>query len=229
MNGKLSNSQAVWIIDDDQSIRWVLQRALQNTGFTVSVFETASTALSQFKRTEVDSRPSLILSDFRMPGINGFELLKQIKHIDPLLPVIIMTAYADLDTTAQAYQEGAFEYLAKPFDIDDAINLVKKAYQQQRNARHDQEKLSQATAYPKQAESDTLQFENSTDWQTALQCWASEALATGKSDILTEAVVEFEKVLIDCALSASKGRKQEAAKLLGWGRNTLTRKLKQYR
>ncbi len=223
MSDKLANSQAVWVIDDDQSIRWVLQRALSNAGFAVSVFETASTALSQFKRAEIDSRPSLILSDFRMPGINGFELLKQIKHIDPLLPVIIMTAYSDLDTTVQAHQEGAFKYLAKPFDIDDAIELVENACQQQYGA--------------KQFDSDVPQFDNSadtqiasnTDWKAALQLWASEALVAGKTEILTDAIGEFEKVLIDCALNASKGRKQEAAKLLGWGRNTLTRKLKQHR
>ena len=130
MNTVMQHTNPVWVIDDDQSIRWVLERSLTNAGFDVSVFETASTALTQFKRAEIANRPALILTDFRMPGINGFELLKQIKNIDSTLPVIIMTAYSDLDTTVQAYQEGAFEYLAKPFDIDDAIALVSKAYQQ---------------------------------------------------------------------------------------------------
>ncbi len=214
MNDNQSNTQTVWVIDDDQSIRWVLQRALSNAGFEVSVFETASTALSQFKRAEITNRPSLILTDFRMPGINGFELLKQIKNIDQAMPVIIMTAYSDLDTTVQSYQEGAFEYLAKPFDIDDAIALVANACQPHTDA--------------KPYDSDAPLLANNTDWQTALQLWADGALVAGKTDILTEATDEFEKILIDCALKASKGRKQKAAKLLGWGRNTLTRKLKQY-
>ncbi|MCP4488307.1 MAG: response regulator [Gammaproteobacteria bacterium] len=213
MNDQL-NTQVVWVIDDDQSIRWVLQRALANAGFAVSVFETASTALSQFKRTTTENRPSLVLTDFRMPGINGFELLKQIKNIDPALPVIIMTAYSELDTTVQAQQDGAFEYLAKPFDIDYAIELVTNACQQHPGANlHDP---------------DMPCLENNTNWQAALQLWADGALSVGKTGILIEATNEFEKILIDCALKASKGRKQKAAKLLGWGRNTLTRKLKQH-
>ncbi|MCP3688501.1 MAG: response regulator [Gammaproteobacteria bacterium] len=214
MNEQQANTRAVWVIDDDQSIRWVLERALSNAGFVVSVFETASTALSQFKRAEIKNRPSLLLTDFRMPGINGFELLKQVKNIDPALPVIIMTAYSDLDTTVQAYQNGSFEYLAKPFDIDDAIALVTNACQPQTEA--------------KPCDPGIPHLESSTDWQAALQLWADGALIAGKTGILTEATDEFEKILIECALRASKGRKQKAAKLLGWGRNTLTRKLKQH-
>ncbi len=212
MNDNRSNTQTVWVIDDDQSIRWVLQRALSNAGFEVSVFETASAALSQFKRAETEKRPSLILTDFRMPGINGFELLRQIKNINAAIPVIIMTAYSDLDTTVQSYQEGAFEYLAKPFDIDDAIALVTNACEPHTGT--------------KPCDSGTPLLESNIGWQTALQLWADGALVAGKTGILTEATEEFEKILIDCALKASKGRKQKAAKLLGWGRNTLTRKLK---
>ena len=233
MNTVMQHTIPIWVIDDDQSIRWVLERSLANAGFDVSVFETASTALAKFKRADIESRPSLILTDFRMPGINGFELLKQIKYIDPDLPVIIMTAYSDLDTTIQAYQEGAFEYLAKPFDIDDAIALVTNAYQQQLRVR---EKNNDNITTSTISENDDGQIRDnsntstiSTDWKTALQLWARQALANGKSSILTNSMAEFEKVLIDCALDATKGRKQEAAKLLGWGRNTLTRKLKEYR
>jgi two-component system nitrogen regulation response regulator GlnG len=120
------NARSVWLIDDDQSIRWVLERALTNAEFAVTVFETASSALSRYKRIPASERPQLILTDIRMPGISGFELLKQVKNVDSKQPVIIMTAYSDLDTTVQGYQQGAFEYLPKPFDIDEAIALVTK-------------------------------------------------------------------------------------------------------
>jgi two-component system nitrogen regulation response regulator GlnG len=120
------NAHSVWVIDDDQSIRWVLERALTKAEFVVTVFETASSALSRYKRIPAKERPQLILTDIRMPGISGFELLKQIKNVDSKQPVIIMTAYSDLDTTVQGYQQGAFEYLPKPFDIDEAIELVTK-------------------------------------------------------------------------------------------------------
>jgi len=123
--------QSIWVIDDDQSIRWVLERALTNAGFKVTAFETASSALTRFKRSASPDRPRVILTDLRMPGIGGFEFLKQIRHADHALPIIIMTAYSDLDTTVQAYQEGAFEYLAKPFDIDEVIDRVSRACQEQ--------------------------------------------------------------------------------------------------
>ena len=215
MNSNNTNKADIWVIDDDQSIRWVLERSLSNAGFNVSVFETASSALTQFKRAQEIDRPGLILTDFRMPGINGFELLKQIKNIDRALPVIIMTAYSDLDTTVQAYQEGAFEYLPKPFDIDEAIDLVIKAYRHSKTSPADQSEIA----------SDTRPLPS--DWREALQLWAEKALANGDSAILKTATRDFERTLIECALEATNGRKQEAAKLLGWGRNTLTRKLKE--
>ena len=117
----------VWIVDDDQSIRWVLQRTLNKGNFNVHCFETASSALTQYKRSNNSDLPDLIFTDVRMPGISGFELVKQIRHIDLNLPIIVMTAYSDLDTTVKAYQQGAFEYLAKPFDIDDAIQIAQNA------------------------------------------------------------------------------------------------------
>jgi two-component system nitrogen regulation response regulator GlnG len=129
-----STSRSIWVIDDDQSIRWVLDRALSNAGFLVTAFETASSALTRFKRSQASDRPQAILTDLRMPGISGFEFLKQIRNADQSLPIIIMTAYSDLDTTVQAYQQGAFEYLPKPFDIDEAIDLVSKACQKQQQA-----------------------------------------------------------------------------------------------
>ncbi len=127
----IPGSRSIWIIDDDQSIRWVLERALTNAGFMVTTFETASSALARFKRSQEWDRPRAIITDLRMPGISGFEFLKQIRNADQALPIIIMTAYTDLDTTVRAYQEGAFEYLPKPFDIDEAIDLVARACENQ--------------------------------------------------------------------------------------------------
>ena len=126
MNDSNSNSSCIWVIDDDQSIRWVLEKALKKASYQVKSFDSASVALTRLKRQEA-AKPDTIISDVRMPGIDGFEFMKQVHNFDPDLPIIIMTAYSDLDTTVQAYQEGAFEYLSKPFDIDDAISLVTRA------------------------------------------------------------------------------------------------------
>ena len=202
---------AIWIIDDDQSMRWVLEKTLSNNGYRVSAFESGSEALSNFKRTLPQARPNLIITDVRMPGINGFELLKQIKNISPQTPIIVMTAYTDLDTTVQAFQEGAFEYLPKPFDIDDALELVARACEPVGEVNPSQQQPSSEVG----------------DWQTPLRQWAKQQLAQGETDILKNAARTFEKTLLDCALEATRGRKQDAARLLGWGRNTLTRKLKE--
>ena len=212
MNLPLKKPQTeVWIIDDDQSMRWVLEKTLSNNDYQVTAFESGSVALSNFKRIRSDLRPDLIITDVRMPGINGFELLKQIKNISPLTPIIVMTAYTDLDTTMQAFHEGAFEYLPKPFDIDDALELVARACEPVvATTRLQQHPASESDA-----------------WQTPLRQWAQQQLAQGVTDILKDATKAFEKTLLDCALEATHGRKQEAARLLGWGRNTLTRKLRE--
>ena len=201
----------IWIIDDDQSMRWVLDKTLSNNGYQVSAFESGSVALETFKRADPDDRPALIITDVRMPGINGFELLKQIKHISPQTPIIVMTAYTDLDTTVQAFHEGAFEYLPKPFDIDDALQLVARAC------------VPVAVSSPGTAQ---LPPEIG-DWQSPLRLWARQQLANGETEILKKASRVFEKTLLECALEATRGRKQDAARLLGWGRNTLTRKLRE--
>ena len=201
----------IWIIDDDQSMRWVLEKTLSNNGYQVTAFESGSVALSNFKRTESGARPHLIITDVRMPGINGFELLKQIKNISPQTPIIVMTAYTDLDTTVQAFHEGAFEYLPKPFDIDDALELVARACARVAEVNPSQQHPASEIG----------------DWQGALRAWARQQLSQGETDILKNAAKAFEKTLLDCALEATRGRKQDAARLLGWGRNTLTRKLKE--
>lgn len=213
MNLALKNTtpSTVWIIDDDQSMRWVLEKTLANNGYLVSAFESGSVALASFKRVSLEERPNLIVTDVRMPGINGFELMKQIKNISPQTPIIVMTAYTDLDTTLQTFEEGAFEYLPKPFDIDDALELVARACAQSLDSAE----------YPLPARAE------SGDWQGPLRQWAQQQLSQGETDILKNAARTFEKTLLDCALEATRGRKQDAARLLGWGRNTLTRKLKE--
>ena len=113
----------IWVIDDDQSIRWVLERAFQKAQISVTTFESATNALHELEQYV----PSAILTDVRMPGIDGFEFLEQIKTQHPDLPIIIMTAHSDLQSAVGAYQKGAFEYLPKPFDVDEAVELVKRA------------------------------------------------------------------------------------------------------
>ncbi|MBU2880344.1 nitrogen regulation protein NR(I) [Psychrosphaera sp. B3R10] len=113
----------VWIVDDDNSIRWVLEKALTQDGFEVESFASATMML---QRLEYDE-PEAIISDIRMPEMDGMELLDKMQASHPQLPIIIMTAHSDLDSAVNAYQQGAFEYLPKPFDIDEAVNLTRRA------------------------------------------------------------------------------------------------------
>ena len=113
----------IWIVDDDQSIRWVLDKALSGAGFETTLFGCAEEVLG---RVETE-RPDVILADIRMPGQSGVELLQTLGQVHKGLPVILMTAYGDLDSAVSAYREGAFEYLPKPFDVDDAVSLVRRA------------------------------------------------------------------------------------------------------
>jgi len=113
----------VWIIDDDRSIRWVLEKALLREEIPCMTFSSAGDALRELER----SQPSAVLSDIRMPGVSGLELLQALKEKLPKVPVIIMTAYSDLDSAVAAFQGGAFEYLPKPFDVDQAVELVRRA------------------------------------------------------------------------------------------------------
>jgi two-component system, NtrC family, nitrogen regulation response regulator GlnG len=121
----MSDTHNIWVIDDDRSIRWVLERALKQAGMAVQSFENADGILDKLT-TEM---PAAIISDVRMPGMDGLQLLEQIGERHPELPVIIMTAHSDLDSAVSAYQGGAFEYLPKPFDVDEAIELVNRAIQ----------------------------------------------------------------------------------------------------
>src|SRR6516165_3928136 len=113
----------VWLVDDDASIRWVLERALRNGGMLPRTFDAAEPALTALR----NDSPDVLITDIRMQGQSGLELLKKIRETRPTLPVIVMTAYADLGNAVSAYESGAFEYLPKPFDIDQAVDLVRRA------------------------------------------------------------------------------------------------------
>ncbi|MDZ4251103.1 MAG: nitrogen regulation protein NR(I) [Sulfuritalea sp.] len=117
----------VWIIDDDRSIRWVLEKALGRENIAARCFGSADEVLAAF---EHGARPQVVISDIRMPGKSGLDLLRHVKEHYPDLPVIIMTAYSDLDSAVAAFQGGAFEYLPKPFDVDQAVDLVRRAITQ---------------------------------------------------------------------------------------------------
>jgi nitrogen regulation protein NR(I) len=113
----------VWIVDDDQAIRWVLEKALARAGIATRTFSQAPEVM----RALASETPGALVSDIRMPDGNGLELLRQIKEKHPSLPVIVMTAFADLDSTVSAFQGGAFDYLAKPFDVNEAVALIQRA------------------------------------------------------------------------------------------------------
>jgi two-component system, NtrC family, nitrogen regulation response regulator GlnG len=129
----MTNSPLVWIIDDDRSIRWVLEKALEKENFNIRSFDGAQGVLETLDTIV----PDAIISDIRMPGIDGLELLGKIHAKQPDVPVIIMTAHSDLDSAVTSYQSGAFEYLPKPFDMNEAVALTKRAiaHSQEQRAR----------------------------------------------------------------------------------------------
>jgi len=122
----MSTSQLrVWLVDDDASIRWVLERALKNAGMMPRLFDAAESALA----TLGNETPDVLMTDIRMSGKSGLELLRNVHEHHPGLPVIVMTAHSDLGSAVSAYESGAFEYLPKPFDVDHAVDLVRRAAQ----------------------------------------------------------------------------------------------------
>ena len=118
----------VWIVDDDRSIRWVIEKALSREGIAFSSFSTAQEALAALS----GGAPEVLVSDIRMPGQSGLELLQAVKTRHPAVPVIVMTAYSDLDSAVAAFQGGAYEYLPKPFDVDQAVELIRRALDESR-------------------------------------------------------------------------------------------------
>ncbi|MBU3630460.1 nitrogen regulation protein NR(I) [Polynucleobacter sp. AP-Melu-500A-A1] len=116
----------IWIVDDDQSIRWVLEKALARENIPHKSFSNPNDVLNALEK----ETPQVLISDIRMPRGNGLDLLQHVKASHPNLPVIIMTAYSDLDSAVSSFQGGAFEYLTKPFDVDKAIELIRRAVEQ---------------------------------------------------------------------------------------------------
>ena len=116
----MSDDRTVWVVDDDRSIRWVMEKALTQAGLLCQSFETAEALLEAI----ASGAPDVVISDIRMPGIDGLALLGQLRTAHPNLPVIITTAHSDLDSAVASYEEGAFEYLPKPFDVDEIVATV---------------------------------------------------------------------------------------------------------
>lgn len=113
----------VWVIDDDRSIRWVLDRALSQAGIPIKAFDSADQAMHHLD----DDQPVAVITDVRMPGMSGLELLEALGNRSPSVPVVIMTAHSDLQSAVDSFERGAFEYLPKPFDIDEAVAVVQRA------------------------------------------------------------------------------------------------------
>lgn len=125
----MNRAPRVWVIDDDRSIRWVLERALTKADMDVTSFSNGVGIMESLQR----DLPDVIVSDVRMPGIDGLDLLRQVTSAHPDLPVIIMTAHSDLDSAVSAFDGGAFEYLPKPFDLDEAVDQVRRACRKNSN------------------------------------------------------------------------------------------------
>ncbi|MEY2805107.1 MAG: hypothetical protein RL657_2443 [Pseudomonadota bacterium] len=123
----MTTPRPIWILDDDQSIRFVLEKALQREGLATRSFSHPRDVLQALEGVTPEQSPQVLVSDIRMPGGSGLDLLTQLKARMPGLPVIIMTAFSDLDSAVSAFQSGAFEYLAKPFDLSKAVELIRRA------------------------------------------------------------------------------------------------------
>ena len=124
----------VWVVDDDSSIRWVLEKTLSSANIKCETFSEAESVLIALER----ETPDVLVSDIRMPGLSGIDLLQQVHQNSPELPIIIMTAHSDLDAAVNAYQQGAFDYLPKPFDVDETLSLVERAIAHHQEQQRDQ-------------------------------------------------------------------------------------------
>jgi two-component system nitrogen regulation response regulator GlnG len=124
----------VWVVDDDESVRWVLDQALKQADMLPRCFESAA----EFFRALDRDKPDVVVTDIRMPDMSGLELIEKLHATEPEIPAIVITAHSDLESAVAAYQSGAFEYLPKPFDIDEAVELVSRAARQRNRVRTDQ-------------------------------------------------------------------------------------------
>lgn len=138
----MAGKNLIWIVDDDRSIRWVLEKALTKAGFENESFESGDGLLEKLKT----SQPVAIISDIRMPGVDGLELLNQIQEAFPHIPVIIMTAHSDLSSAVKSYKKGAFEYLPKPFDVEDAVAVTERAVKHASNNRSGKSSITKIEA-----------------------------------------------------------------------------------
>lgn len=142
----MSTPDQVWIVDDDRSIRWVLEKALNQAGIGTQTFDSGEAILRGLNKES----PDAIISDIRMPGMDGLQLLEKIRESHTEMPVIVTTAHSDLDSAVASYQGGAFEYLPKPFDIDEAVAMTERALTHAREQRGEDE-----TAEPQDPASST--------------------------------------------------------------------------
>ncbi|MEJ8836257.1 nitrogen regulation protein NR(I) [Ramlibacter sp. AN1133] len=134
----------IWIVDDDQSIRFVLEKALMREDLPTRSFTSAKEVLTALDAASDEDGPQILVSDIRMPGSSGLDLLTRVKEKHPGLPVIIMTAFSDLDSAVSAFQGGAFEYLPKPFDLPKAIELIRRAVEESQREEVAEERMADA-------------------------------------------------------------------------------------
>src|SRR3982751_1680467 len=132
----------IWIVDDDQSIRFVLEKALMREDLPTRSFTNSRDVLQALESEDDDNGPQILVSDIRMPGSSGLDLLTKVKEKHPGLPVIIMTAFSDLDSAVSAFQGGAFEYLPKPFDLPKAIELIRRAVEESQREEVAEERMA---------------------------------------------------------------------------------------
>ena len=142
--GDRKNMKPIWIVDDDQSIRFVLEKALLREHLPTRSFSNSRDVLAALSTAADDEGPQILVSDIRMPGGSGLELLEKVKAKYPGLPVIIMTAFSDLDSAVSAFQGGAFEYLPKPFDLPKAVELIRRAVEESQREEVAEERMSEA-------------------------------------------------------------------------------------
>ena len=148
------SNPSVWLIDDDPAIRWVLERALRDNGLSPRTFEAAEAALNALK----SETPDAMIADIRLAGVSGLELLRVVHGTHPRLPVIVVSAHSDLSSALSAYKAGAFEYLPKPFDIDQAVALVRRAIHTQQSTTGESSPLPDVSELLGQAPSMQLVF-----------------------------------------------------------------------
>ncbi|MFY8178310.1 MAG: response regulator, partial [Limnohabitans sp.] len=137
--------KSIWIVDDDQSIRFVLEKALLRENLPTRSFTSPREVLQALDLVGAEDGPQILVSDIRMPGGSGLDLLGKVKERLPALPVIIMTAFSDLDSAVSAFQGGAFEYLPKPFDLPKAVELIRRALEE---SQREQAQIEQQDATP---------------------------------------------------------------------------------